>query len=237
MTRIDAFLIHGIGKITDPHYYDDFVIGIRKNLPIDIDINFHPVDYSRLLEPKEDIIFSWFNNRFWKKLHNFACYYICDVLAYAYTRGVPGPGDFIYDLTELLKTKFRAVDEKYPDSKKIVIGHSLGSIVGFGYTWEEKIDCLITMGSPFDYFSIRYAGFGRDNPDLPFFYNFWKDHDAVATEISKNPNFKRVKDIQVSSWNPKYLAPLRAHSVYWTSDFVHKEIAKIVEGLSLAVDD
>ena len=227
--KIDCLLIHGIGKTIGNGYYDDFVLKIRKYLPVDFDINFHPVDYSPLLEAKEDIIFSWMKKMGYQKLRRIACDYACDVLAYGYPQRPASPGDFIYDLTELLKGKFKEISDKYPDSKKVIIGHSLGSVVGYGYTWSEKIDCLITMGSPFDYFSIRYRGFGEMNPDLKSFYNFWKSYDIVSTIISENPNFVNVRDIQVKTLNPVFLRPFKAHTTgYWDSDFVHKEIAKIL---------
>lgn len=228
MNRTDIFLIHGIGKTIGTGYYDRFVLSLRRYLPIDLDLNFHTIDYSPLLETKEDTIFSWMEDLGWVKLRRFACDFVCDVLAFAYTRRPAQEGDFIFDLTKLLKDKFSEINTRYPDSRKIIIGHSLGSIVGFGYTWEEKIDTLITMGSPFDYFSIRYKGFGEMNLDLRVFYNFWKRFDVVSTIISRNPNFRCVKDIQVKTFNPKYIFPVKAHTSYWESEFVHQEIAKII---------
>lgn len=230
--KISVFLIHGIGKNIGSNYYDSFVLGIRKYLPVDADINFHPVEYSHLLEEKENTIYSWLREMGYQGLRKFACDFVCDVLAYAYPWRPAGPGDFIFDVTELIKGKFKEVSEKYPDNKKVVIGHSLGSIVGYGFTWIEPVDCLITMGSPFDYFSIRYKGFGEMNPTLKRFCNFWKSYDLVSTIISENPNFRTVKDIQVKTFNPKFFLPIKAHTTgYWDSDFVQREIAKILKEL------
>ena len=225
--RLDIFLVHGIGKSIGLDYYDSFVGNIRSHLPIDADINFHPIEYSHLLDAKEDKIFSWMEDMGYQKIRRFACDFVCDVLAYSYPWRPAQAGDFIFDVTELIQTKFKEVESKYPKSTKVIIGHSLGSIVGYGYTWMEKIDCLITMGSPFDYFSIRYKNFGEMNPKLRIFYNFWKRYDLVSTIISRNPNFKNVHDIQVKTLNPRYLLPIQAHTSYWSSKFVYKEIAKI----------
>ena len=232
MKRLDVFLLHGIGKSIGLNYYDGFVNAVRSKLPIDLDIGFHPIDYSPLLDTKEATIFSWMEDMGWKKLRRFACDFVCDVLAAAYPRRTPVAGDFIFDLTEMLKAKFAEVGSKYPDSIKILIGHSLGTVIGFNFTWEYPLEHLILMGSPFDYFSIRYHNFGENNPKLKTFVNFWKRYDVVSTIISRNPNFKSVKDIQVRSFNPKYILPVRAHTTgYWDSDFVHSEIAGILKGL------
>jgi len=227
--RIDVFLLHGIAKeVNKDTYYNDFVGGIRKNLPIDVDIGFHPIDYSHILKAKEDIIYSWMADMGRPSIRKWACDYVCDVIALGYPKSTPKKGDFIYDLTEMLNTKYDFVNANYPDSKKVVIGHSLGSVIGYGFTWERKIDTLITMGSPFLYFSIRFKNFGMSNFNLPKFYNFWKKYDLVSTKVSRNPNFSHVHDIQVKSFNPLNWFTFKSHSAYWRSDFVRRSIAKIL---------
>ena len=230
--RVDVFLVHGVGKLLKADYYDNFVKAIRDELPIDFDLNFHPIDYSYLLQEKEETIFGWMKDMGWDKLREFGCNFVCDVLAYGYPKAKATQGDFVYDVTQLLDLKFNEVAKRYPESKKVIIGHSLGSIISFGYSWEFPINCLITLGSPFLYFSIRYKDFGKNNPNLPLFYNFWKYYDPISTKVSRNPNFSTVKDIQVKTFNPKYILPMQAHTNgYWKSNFVHKEIAKIISSL------
>jgi len=231
MSRIDVFLVHGIAEKIGENYYDDFVMGIRKHLPIAADVSFHPIDYSHLLADKEQEIFSWMKDMGYTKVRKFACDFICDALAYGYPKQSPDVGDFIFDLHELLRRKYRMVCDVYPDSKKVIIGHSLGSLVAYGFTFEEHFDALITMGSPFCYFSIRYKNFGENNPNLKQFWNFWKQYDVISTKIAKNPNFKSVKDVQVTSWNPKDCVPRLAHSAYWNSEQVHKKVGEILKGL------
>lgn len=231
---LEIFLVHGIGREVSKDYYNDFVSGIRKYVPLDADIVWHGVNYSILLEKREQQIYSWMKKMspWWdyagRKEREFACNYICDVLAYGYPRRPPSRGDFIFDLHAQLKQEF---SKARPGAKKVIIGHSLGSIVGFGFTWAEHTDCLITMGSPFSYFSVRYKGGGEMNPDLPQFHNFWRGRDRVSSIISENPKFKCVHDYEVRSLNPRYLLRLQAHSLYWVSNFVHKEIAKILKSL------
>lgn len=226
--QVDVLLLHGISKSIHPDYYDKFVAGIRSHLPLDFDVVFHPIDYSEILEPKEKTIFSWMRGMNWQKTRKFICDLVCDALAYGYPKRAPEAGDFIYDLHGLIGRKMA---KARAGSKIVIIGHSLGSIVGYGVTWDIYTDCLITMGSPFCYFSVRYKNFGEMNPNLRQFHNFWRGRDPVSTIISRNPNFKAVHDYEVKSWNPRYWFMLQSHSIYWKSNFVHKKIAKILQSL------
>lgn len=232
MTPLDIYLIHGVGRELSKDYYNDFVGGVRKHLPLDADIVWHGVNYSVLLQNREKEIYKWLERMvpWWdlagKKELEFAANYICDVLAYAYPQRPPRPGDFIFDLHEELDREYA---KARPGAKKVIIGHSLGSIVGYGYTWQKPIDCLITMGSPMSLFSVRYTGGGEMNPDLPQFHNFWTTRDRVASIVSANPRFRSVHDYQVHSMNPRYFLRLQAHSMYWLDKFVHKKIAGILK--------
>ena len=225
---IDALLIHGIGNKYDPKSYDNFVNGIRRHLPLDFDVVWRPVDYSTLLSKKEAIIYSWMRGMGWQKTRKFACEFVGDILAYGYPKRTPQAGDFIYDLHQIIGGELAKAK---PNSKRVIIGHSLGSIVGYGATWDFHTDCLITMGSPFCYFSIRYKDFGEMNPDLAQFHNFWRGRDPVSTIISRNPNFKMVHDYEVTSYNPLNQLMLKSHVLYWTSSTVHKKIAGILKNL------
>lgn len=243
---IDVLMVHGITKsIHQDQYYSGFVNSIRRYLPIDADVVFHGIDYSTLLEDRENEIFSWMKDMGHGKIRRFACDYACDVLALAYPKREARPGDFIYDLTNTLSKKFDEVCKKRPESRKVILGHSLGSIIGYGFTWDRKVDALITMGSPFLYFSVRYAKGGEMNPNLSLWVNYFKHADPVSTICSRNPRFKdKVTDIEVKSWNPIYLlstsgllglgAGIKAHTDgYWKSDFLHKDIAKRLNCLNL----
>ena len=228
--KVDVLILHGIAKIIRKDAYTPFIDGIDHWLPLHFDVKYHQVDYSYLLQKKEEQIFGWMEPLPYKKLTNFGAFFVADALAYAYPKHHPTvEGDFIYDVNKLLCQK---LGECRDDSKKVIIGHSLGSIVGYGISWDIHIDCLITMGSPFFYFSPRYKDNGEMNPDLAQFHNFWKSTDKVSCgPISKNPKFASVHDYRVKSMNPKYLLPVKAHSSYWTSKYVHEKIASIIQGL------
>ena len=232
--QLDIFLIHGVGRELTKDYYNKFVSGIRNYLPLDVDIVWHGVNYSLILEKREKEIYKWLERMvpWWditgRKEIKFATDYVCDVLAYGYPQRPPKQGDFIFDLHEELTREY---EKSRPNAKRLIIGHSLGSIVGYGFTWQKPIDCLITMGSPMSLFSVRYTGGGEMNPNLPQFHNFWTTRDRVASIVSANPRFRDVKDYQVHTLNPRYWLRLQAHSMYWTSDFVHEKIAGIIQAL------
>ena len=235
--RTDIFLIHGISKSIGTDYYDKFVRKIRDKLPIDADIDFHPIDYSSLLADKEKTIYSWMKGMSWQGVRRFACDYLCDVLAWGWPAKRPAEsGDFVYDVQEMFRKKYQSVQKEYTKSKKVIIGHSLGSVIAYQLTWDFHTDCLITAGSPMLYFSIRYAGFGSMNPNLKEWVNFWRSRDPVSTIISRNPQLSTVKDIEVKSWNPLDQLALRSHSLYWSSEFVSSEIAGILKNLQEGLD-
>jgi hypothetical protein len=224
-------MIHGVeNKIDTVNYFTPFVERIQKFLTLEQrgNIRFHAVDYSTILDARENVIYSWMKGDHWQKLRWVGAKLICDVLAYAYPKRPTQAGDVIYDITKLLADKFVEVTDAYPDSEKWIIGHSLGCIVGFGFSWDLKIDGLIAMGNPHDYFSIRYKNFGEDNKELANFINFHDPWDPISTRVSKNPNFKRVTDILVSNWNPLLKLPMHAHTAYWANNKIAGHIASIL---------
>ena len=227
--RKDVFLIHGVGKKLGSDYYDKFVAGIRSFIPIDEDVNFHPVDYSPLLDEKEEKIFSWMKGMGYQGLRKFGCDFLADVLAYSPPENPAKAGDFYFDVNEMLSKKFEAVEKSYPQSKKIIISHSLGTQIAFSFAWKKEIDVLFTCGSPIIYFAVRFSGFGKfPEATLKRMINFYNENDPVATIIGRNPALKKCQDIKVKSWNPRYLLPLQAHSFYFVSADVQKKIAEVL---------
>lgn len=226
--RVDVFLIHGVAKTIGADYYDKFVYGLREKLPIGFDCTFHPINYSTLLEDKETQIYDWMQGLGYQKLRKFGCTLAADVLAYANTKRGSGPGDFYYDVNALLYGKIAEVSALYPNGKKVILCHSLGSIIGFDYVWNGGVDHLITLGNPFTYFTPRYKDFGEPPQGLKAWTNFYCYFDPISTPVSRNPKFPVVKDVSVKVYNPADWLPLRAHSVYWSSDQVSRQIAQIL---------
>ena len=125
MRNIDAILIHGVeNKINTANYFTPFCERIQKFLSLEQrgNIRFHPVNYSDLLDKREDEIYGWMKKDHWQKLRWFGCKFICDVLAYAYPKRPMQPGDVIYDITKLLVDQFVEVSTDHPHSEKWVIG-------------------------------------------------------------------------------------------------------------------
>lgn len=230
MNSCDIFLIHGIASEVKDNYYDNFVNGIRKYLPIEFDCNFHPIYWNELIQEREKYVYSLMSDMSLgtKSLRKFGCTLIGDVIAYAPTEKGDG---FYYEVNKMIEKKIDGMTELHPKSKKVIISHSLGTQIGFSVCFQKPIDCLITMGSPILYFSLRFAGLGSFPKTLKKMYNFYNVNDPVSTIIGRNPALKDCEDIRVKSFNPRYLLPLQAHSMYFKSSFVHKKIAEILNGI------
>ena len=230
--QIDIFLLHGISKeVKAETYYNVFIEGIEKYLQKSQLVRWHPIDYSFLLREKGDKLFIWMNKFWHQKSRRWGCDYIIDILSLTQKDRPLKEGDYYYDLFSLLSAQYDKISSQYPDSKKVLIGHSAGGQLGYTFTWRRHFDTLITMGAPLTWFSAGFNDYGQMNPDLRKWYNFWKKGDRVASTISENPTFSAVHDIQVKSWNPLNLLTAKAHSDYWKSDFKHKTIANILTEL------
>lgn len=234
--RCDFFLLHGIEeKIDEKKYYTDFVSRIRKRLPVDQDVQFHPVNWNRLLEEKENTLYSWMGGLSYAGIRHFACTAIGDALAYAPSERGPVEGEFYYELNKLLEDAVDTVNLAFPGSIKVILGHSQGSQIALSFCFRRPFDTIITMGSPILYYSLRFKDFG-EYPPVRQFYNFYSRFDPVATIIGRNPKFRDAIDIAVNSWNPKNCLPIRSHLSYWSSDFVINKIADILIKLSITDD-
>src|SRR3990167_8469830 len=168
-------------------------------------------------------------SKFWhQRSRKWGCNYLVDILALMQKDRPLEPGDAYYDIFQLFGNEYDKIEAQYPDSKKVLIGHSLGGQLGYIFTWKRRFDLLITMGAPLTWFSSGYKNFGQMNPDLLDWINFWKKGDRVSSIISENENFAMVTDIQVKSWNPLNHLTAKAHSAYWKDAFVHRTIADIL---------
>ena len=234
MNRIDVFLVHGIAvNLNGQTYYSDFVDAIRKKLPIQADVNFHPIVWNELLYKKEQQIYRWMADLKYDKLRWIGCTLIGDVLAYSPPEGIPAPGDFYYDVNKLLETEYDTIAKAYPKSKKVILSHSLGTQISFGFSFRREIDLLVTMGSPILYFSVRFKDYGKfPEATLHRMVNFYNPFDPISTLVSRNPALRQCRDVKVFSWNPLNCLPMHAHKSYWTAGKVHDAIAQEILKLS-----
>ena len=226
-TEIEMFLVHGIREDNEVEKtYTPFVEAIRKRLPISFNVNFHPINWNYLVYEKEKQVYEWVKDLGWPKLRQFACFNLCDVLAYAPPEGAPHPGDFYYDANKLLQDKFDEISAAHPKSKKVIFSHSMGTQISFSFSWKREVDLLFTAGSPILYFSVRFKNFGKfPDATLKKMINFWKYGDPVCGAISRNPALKKCQDVRIESWNPLNSLPLRAHQIYWSHPKVHDRVA------------
>ena len=228
MSAVDVFLIHGVeGKMDVKTSYTPLVESIRRKLPLDFEMNVHPIDYCPLLEGREEEIYQLMKPfAGWGRLLELGCKLIGDVLAFAPPEKWDGtPGNFYYDLYAMLCDTYDQINAIRPDSKKVIIAHSLGTEVSIPFGFRRKIDALFTMGSPILFFSLRFKDGGKC-PEIPVFHNFWRKYDPVGpSPLSIKDPFKGVQDHQVKSLDPRHIVPILAHTSFWTDDFVAKTIA------------
>ena len=230
--KIDVMLSHGIQmKFGGEQDYADFVAGIRKHLSISADIIFHGLDWSKLVDQRQEQIYQWMKPYYFglDKTLEIGCKLINDVICYAPPEGTPSNGDVYFDVNKEIQEKYDAIKTIRPDSKIVFIGHSLGGQIGFTFAHRQKLDALITMGSPLIHYCTRFKGFGSfpANLESKKMFCFWRASDIVCpSPVSVNPVMKgKVVDIEVKSWNPANLLKMKSHCFYWKSDDVHKRIA------------
>jgi hypothetical protein len=237
--KIDFLIIHGIGRKINVNDYITFIDGIKSRLPKEIDINFIQINYSEILDQKEDQIYEWMKE-LGNGIRKWACYYICDVLAFSPTEKNQ-KGDWYYDLNKSIEQTYKSLRK---DSKKVVFGHSLGSQIALSNCYSNKFDLLITAGSPIIYFSIKFKDYGSPCP-VKKIVNFYNPNDLVSTKVGANPHFKSItEDFEVKPslfFRIPLVLPLlkklKAHTFYWSSKEVHKKIADELVKLSSAVDN
>lgn len=232
--RLDVLLVHGIAvNLNGQTYYSDFVNSLRKLLPVDMDINFHPIVWNDLLYKKETQIYRWMSGLRWDKLRWIGCTLIGDILAYAPPEGIPGPGDFYYDVNKLLEAKYDEIAKAYPKSRKVIISHSLGTQISFSFCFRREVDLLVTFGSPILYFSVRFKDYGKfPDATLHRMINFYNPFDPISTVVSRNPSLRQCRDIKIMSWNPLNMAPMHAHSAYWSSSEMVERMAESLKSMA-----
>ncbi|MGW5153206.1 hypothetical protein [Rhodococcus koreensis] len=134
-----------------------------------------------------------------------------------------------------------AVCEAIPEDCRILIGHSLGSVVAFEFVRQNpdhQLDLLLTLGSPLGLRMVRSRmpdpTYGLVTPsgvppNLRTWTNLWDPHDAVACAGSLAKHWPGVFDIAVNNEKD-------AHSAV---RYLRKKVAGsalLAAGLKLGVD-
>lgn len=153
--------------------------------------------------------------------------------------------DFVKDMTIFIDE----AKSKYPDAKKLCVGHSQGTqlFYSFFFDYKEAVDGFISMGSPISMNSGAYPDFGKVPANLKSWINLYNDMDFVSSRLQGFHPSKAISDFVIDyevplGWNPIFHLPksmfkiqlvagLLAHVMYWKSDFVAKIIAKKIQEL------
>lgn len=121
------------------------------------------------------------------------------------------------------KARIKLLEEKGYKVRLGGCGHSWGSqiIMDHSYLY-NPLEIMFTMGSPIQYQSISFEGWGHPPPGTKTWVNFWNTDDPVATRIRTiNDEFASVvKDVETGSrfalWEKTSLyGSLQAHLSYW----------------------
>lgn len=242
-------IIHGIKAFAyDDNLISKFIYNLRDHIPhnlrgyiIFVKINWDNIVADRQLEAFE-MEKNLPNQRILKLKHTL----LSDIMWDVQTKNKNGTVNIYNKIVEHISKEMDSRLLKYGvDSNKVLIGHSWGGQRALSYCFDSvyKIDGLITMGSPITAVSGRFLDWGKLPDGLQFWLNFRNIYDWIGSQFKyhKNPAFASfVKDYLFKSRSPidwiidKIPLPsfitgipsmLHAHSSYWTSKFVHKEIA------------
>lgn len=133
-----------------------------------------------------------------------------------------------------------------------VIGHSQGGQNGLEYCWDaaHPVWTLIMMGAPIDLKSPMYDGYGMA-PPVKAWHNFYSSYDTISSKLENHPSDSIRSKVQDHEVTASIFSPVRwgglinrlgdglgyvgfiyktlvAHTAYWKSEQVHKEIAQIL---------
>lgn len=145
------------------------------------------------------------------------------------------------------------------DSRLVLIGHSLGSIIASNYVYDwrhdnrnhrlvhvnvqsvigknpsplenlETLDLFVTMGSPMALWSLRYEKF--DSPiHVDTWYNIFDKDDVLAYPLEPLLGKEIVEDIRINAGGLISSATPLSHLGYWQDDDVIKRIGESLANL------
>lgn len=241
MKTVIFVVCHGIEtKLKKASYADSFVFGIRNSLPEGIPFASYQFNWDTIVVEREQKTYEMVKDLRRPLLRKLTCFLGCDILWYAFTKRLVSQGSIYDQIHSKLRREVKQLLALYgKDAVLVLCGHSWGSQIMLDFCFDEdaeitsKIAGLVTMGSPIIYKSGQYDDWGHPPKGLKFWLNFYNPWDPVSTIISRNENFKdAVKDVCVGAWNPLgWVSILMAHTCYWKSGTVKKQIAEAVSAL------
>ena len=252
MNKIIFIALHGVelGEI-DNDFANGLFNGIRDNLSEISCENLITVPYNwtHYTNERELQIFnaveSGLENQNLRKLKHT----VGSDVTWTVGRAKQGTKCFLDDINFDLSTLIEVNLKKYPDAKVVLFGHSQGSQVAYNFCfdYQDKIDLLITAGSPISMNSGMFDDWGKVPKKLSKWANFYNKSDFVSSRLegvhpSKEiSNFVRDYEVPLPTWKPCYwkynlksmklLGALKSHLIYWKSNFVAKTISNLIKEL------
>ena len=257
--RLVLLVLHGMG-VNDPDYYRGLEAGLRKRLGKQWDdCTLQAVNYAPIFQNREEKLWLGMlaepaNKLSWRFAREFLIYRLADASAFERSYHVERP---TYDavmayIEDKLKSGFEACGW-HPDTRLVVMAHSLGGQVFSSYAWDHLKDSdkgNDTEPSPYLAHWRRFLTFGcniplftaglekRLNFEAPHtdfaWHNCYDPDDVLGWPLRQlDPSYEIVQDhpINVGSFGTGW-TPM-CHTAYWADDGMLDLFAREIE---LALD-
>lgn len=244
MKYVICVISHGVENREIPDdYAQPLIDNIRSYLSEDEKAYFLtvPINYSKKTQYRQMQMFRFCDDGLGKqKLRQMKYTIGGDLIVYQRTKAGSG---FLSDLHKLIDN---IVSEKIKfanDTKIVLIGHSLGSVILYNHLFESQLSLkpsgIFLMGSPFSLYSLPYDNWGGlPQYQLDFMWNFYNPEDWISSKIQDVHPSEQIanfcKDFKVGppllsldylTEKTALLGGLKAHIGYWKNKQVAKNIA------------
>ncbi|XHS79196.1 hypothetical protein ACFJGW_04285 [Burkholderiaceae bacterium UC74_6] len=253
--RLVLLVLHGMG-VNDPDYYRGLEAGLRKRLGAQWkDCTLQAVNYAPIFQDREEDL--WLkmlaepaNELSWRFVREFLIYRLAD--ASAFERSFHVEHATYAAVMACIEDKLRAGFEacgSHPDTRLVVMAHSLGGQVFSSYAWDH-LNGKAAAPSPYLEQWRRFLTFGCNiplftaglekrlcfTPKSPHFawHNYYDSDDVLGWPLRQlDASYGIVQDHPVevgnlaTGWTPA------SHTAYWSDAGMLDRFAREIE-LSLA---
>lgn len=227
-------IIHGVQfEHLSEGYAADFIDKLESKLPDTTNIVIRSVNWARLVEGRQKKLYASLakSHNFWlRPILKLMAFILTDVLWYLLVMVGHDRSVLEAQIDAMVKAEIDVFRANHPDGLVVIGGHSLGSQIGLKLCYDTlDIHGLITWGTFCQYLSDAYPDGGHP-PAIKFWLNFYNPADPVSTIMKDNPNFKDIVTV-IPVHNYWRLTPIRAHTMFWTSDKMISAIAEKLQKL------
>jgi len=249
--RLVLLVLHGMG-VNDPDYYRGLETGLRDRLGRQWqDCTLQAVDYAPIFQDREeklwlDMLAEPANKLSWRFAREFLVYRLADASAFERSFHIERPTyDAVMDCIERKLAAGFAACGSHPDTRLVVMAHSLGGQVFSSYAW-DRLEGKNAAPSPYLAHWRRFLTFGCNIPlftaglqkRLCFkpprtdfaWHNYYDPDDVLGWPLRQlDPSYGIVQDhpINVGSlltgWTPF------SHTAYWSDGALLDRFAAEVE--------